>query len=360
VFHAPEDTETEDPTLPAGSIAVELRDPDDKPVAHELVTLGVMINSVAKGDSRRHIQQATDDAGRTLFSGLETSGNTAFRVSAGYQGGAYAAMPFQMAQGKSMHVVLHVYPVTRDVAGALIVAEATVAAELRDDRIQIEEAFTIYNLGRTAWQPDDVRLALPSGFTAFNAQASMSDQGVDAAPGGGRLRGTFSPGQHAVEFRWQLPWSGASDVDFNVGLPPHTAIVRLMLPASGGVRLVGGGFPAADTRKDSRGQSFLVTERRALPDGPRLTSVDVGIRGLPSPGPGPTVATVCVAIAVVIGLFFAFRKRATAAASDNPQSILDDLLALERALEDGEIGPRTYERAKRARIDALALALART
>ena len=78
-----------------------------------------------------------------------------------------------------MHVVLHVYPVTRDLGTALIVCEAAVAAELRDDRIQIEEALTIYNLGRTAWQPDDVRMALPEGFTAFNAQATMSDQGVD-------------------------------------------------------------------------------------------------------------------------------------------------------------------------------------
>ncbi len=80
-----------------------------------------------------------------------------------------------------MHVVLHVYPVTRSLASALIVCEAVVAAELHDDRIQVEEALTIYNLGRTAWQPDEVHMALPEGFTAFNSQTQMSDQGVDQA-----------------------------------------------------------------------------------------------------------------------------------------------------------------------------------
>jgi hypothetical protein len=125
------------------------------------------------------------------------------------------------------------------------------------------------------------------------------------------------------------------------------------------VKLVGGGFPAADIRRDSRGQSFLVTERRVRPDDPRISSVDVGLRGLPSRGLGRYVAAACAAVAVLVGIFFAFRRRKASPAPGNPQGILDDLLALERALAEGEIGPRTYERARRDMIDALALALAR-
>ncbi|HEV3193064.1 MAG TPA: hypothetical protein VGY54_21300, partial [Polyangiaceae bacterium] len=169
VFRAPEDVEEEDTARPAGTIAVELRDPDDRPVPREVVTLGILINSIAKGDTRKHVQMTTDDAGRAIFSGLEMASNIAYRVSCGYQGGAFAASPFQIPLGKAIHVVLHVYPVTRDIDSAVIVVEATIATELKDDRLQIEEILKVYNLGRAAWQPDDVRMPLPAGATAFNA-----------------------------------------------------------------------------------------------------------------------------------------------------------------------------------------------
>src|SRR5580704_14247236 len=84
VFEPPEDQEKEDPTLAPGTIAVELRDPDDHPVADEVVTLGVLINSVAKGDTRKHEQATTDAHGAVVFSGLETASNIAYRVSSGY------------------------------------------------------------------------------------------------------------------------------------------------------------------------------------------------------------------------------------------------------------------------------------
>ena len=191
------------------------------------------------------MQATTDAHGAVVFSGLETASNIAYRVSSGYQGGSFAASPFQLGQVKAMRVVLHVYPVTRDLGTALIVCEAVVAAELRDDRIQVEQALTVYNLGRTAWQPDDVRMALPEGFTAFNAQATMSDQGVDESGGAAKLRGTFPPGRHAIEFRWQLPWSGEKDVDFDVGLPPHVAIARVMMPANAEHQAEGRGLSGA-------------------------------------------------------------------------------------------------------------------
>jgi hypothetical protein len=239
-----------------------------------------------------------------------------------------------------------------------------VAAEVRDDRIQVEEALTIYNLGRTAWQPDEVRLSLPDGYTAFNAQASMTDQGVDDVGGGGRLRGTFPPGRHSVDFRWQIPWSGDKDVDFDVGLPPHVAIARVMMPATSEIKLAAKSFPPAEVRHDSQGQSFLVTERRLRPEDPKLTTLGVGIHDLPTQGPGKWIATFLAASCVLLGLVFASNGRQRAAKGGEPQStraaLLDELLQLERARESGEVGPKTYERARREIIDALARTLART
>jgi hypothetical protein len=364
VFEPPEDTEKVDATLPPGSIVVELHDADDHPVPHETVTLGILINSIAKGDSRKHLQADTDDKGVAVFSGLETAGNIAYRVSSGYRGGSFAASPFQLGQAKAMHVVLHVYPVVHDLGGALIVCEATVAAELKDDRIQVEEALTVYNLGRSAWQPDDVRLALPEGFTAFNAQATMSDQGVDEVSGSAKLRGTFPPGRHPIEFRWQLPWSGDKDVDFDVGLPPHVAIARVMMPATAAIKLSAADFPPTDLRRDEQGQSFLVTERRLRPDDAKMTSISIGIHDLPVPGPGRMIASLLTACGVGIGLVIAGsgRKRGRKLHDLNLKLsrdvLLEEIAGLERAHASGEVGPRTYERTRRDLLVSLARALA--
>jgi len=263
-----------------------------------------------------------------------------------------------------MHVVLHVYEVTRDIQKALIVAEATVACEVREDRIQVEQALVIYNLGRTAWQPDDVRMKLPAGYTAFNAQASMSDQGVDDADGSAKLRGTFPPGRHAVEFRWQVPWSGEKDVDFEAGFPPHVAIARVMMPATSDVKLVAEGFPPTEVRHDQQGQSFLVTERRVRPDEPKLTSVALGIHDLPTVGPGRLLATLLASFGVAVGLLLAFSGRGRSSprseAKSSRAAILEDLVELERGRDSGEIGPKTFERVRRELIDALARTLVKT
>ena len=361
VFQPPEDTEQADATMAPGSIAVDLRDADDRPIAREVVTLGVLTNSIAKGDSRRHVQMPTDERGRSLFTDLDTASNIAYRVSAGYQGGSFAAAPFQLQQAKAMRVVLHVYPVTRDIRAAVIVCEATLALELRDDRVQVEQALTFYNLGRIAWQPDDVHMLLPDGFTAFDAQTTMSDQGVDQGGGGAKLRGTFAPGRHAVQFRFQVPWSGDKDVDFELGLPPHVAIARVMMPATAQIKLAATGFPAAEVRRDAQGQGFLLTERRLRPDDAPLTVLSVGLHDLPSPGPGRLVATLLAACGVGVGLVFSARKGQRPRVVGGPKvarnALLEELAELERARAAGDVGPRSYERARRELLDALARTL---
>ncbi len=365
VFTPPEDTETDDPSSPAGTITVELRDADDHPVPGEQVTLGILINSIAKGDRRDRLQATTDAQGRAVFRDLQTESNIAYRVSSGHQGGSFAAMPFQLQQAKATRVVLHVYPVVHDVQQAVIVEEATLAAELRDDRIQVEEVLTVYNLGRTAWQPMDVQLKLPPSATAFAAQTTMSDQGVDESGGSGRLRGTFPPGRHAVEFRWQLPWADTQDVDFQVGLPPHVAIARVMMPAAGGIKLAVQGFPSAEAKRDTQGQSFLVTEKRLRPEEPRLVALDVRIHDLPTVGPARWVATALAAFGVLVGLAMTVSRRGRSRsvpedARSARSAVLEELAELERGRSSGEVGPKTYERARRELIDALARTLAET
>jgi hypothetical protein len=360
MFEPPEDTEQEDPTLPPGTVAVDVRDADDKPMPGEMVTLGILVNSVAKGDSRRHEQATSDAAGRVVFSGLELASNIAYRISVVHAGGQFAAMPFQLQQAKTMRVVLHVYPVTNDLAGALVVCEVAVAAEVRDDRIQMEEAVTVYNLGRVAWVPGDVEIPLPEGATAFNAQTSMSDQGADEVGGAARLHGTFGPGRGSVDYRFQVPWSGEKDVDMTVGMPPHVAIARVMMPASADIKLVAQGFPPAEVKRDQQGQTFLVSERHVRPEDSKLTSLALGIHDLPTLGPGRFYATLLAGAGVLLGLGLAFtaRSRAPSATGGDPRARRDSLLAeleeLTLARARGDVGPKTYERARRDLLDAIA------
>jgi hypothetical protein len=364
-FKAPEDTETEDPSLAPGTIAVDLRDADDKPIANEDVTLGILVQSIAKGESRTHKLQQTDASGRAIFAQLESGTGFAYRVTVPKDGATFAAVPFQLQQGKAMRVVLHLYPVTRDIKEARVVIRGVLLAEMRDDRVQFQQAFQVYNFGRFAWVPDNVFVTLPAGFTAFNTQQGMGDQGVDPVPTGAHLRGTFGPGQQQViEFRWQLPWSGEPDVEADVGLPPHVPVMQVMAAASQKMRLEVDGFPPAQSHKDNQGQNLLVTEKQ-LASGESLSSVHFALRDLPTPGPARWIATATAACAVLIGLVFAStggRQRAGGGgrvgdAKSARKQLLAELEELERARASGEVGPKTYDRARREIIDAIARTL---
>ena len=168
MFEPPEDEALPNPGLPATTIAVRLLDADNQPVPHTPVTLGILYNSVAKGESHKQIQRETDGEGRILFDGLEVGSGIAYRVSSTYQGGAYAVAPFTLSPERGgMRVGLHVYPVTNDIEQALVVGEAILYAELKDDRLQIQQAYRFFNFGRVAWVPKDMVLELPAGFTAL-------------------------------------------------------------------------------------------------------------------------------------------------------------------------------------------------
>src|SRR5262249_5578296 len=157
-FQPPEDTQAEDERLPAGSINVRVLDPDDKPMGLAEVTLGILHNTVAKGESRERVVRTADGEGLVTFEHLETGSGIAYRVSVARDGGTFAAMPFQLSQQKGMRVGLHVYPVTHDIKAALVAMQASVFVELKDDRIQVQEAINVFSFGKIAWVPDDLLL----------------------------------------------------------------------------------------------------------------------------------------------------------------------------------------------------------
>ena len=362
MFQPPPDSNEEDTRLPAGTIAVTLLDGDNAPLPNTAVTLGILHNSVAKGESREHKLAVTDANGVVTFANLEHVSGVAYRVSVVKDGGTFWASPFGLSAEKGMRVSLHVYPVTHDIETALIVSQVVVYAEMKDDRVQFEQALTIYNLGRVAWVPDGVMLGLPADFTELNGQDSMSGEGVTSIEKkGAQLHGTFGPGQHTIDFRWQLPYAGEKDVKFDETLIPHVAVMRVMAAASQDMKLIASGFPEAEPRTDAQGQRILITEKQLRRDETPLTRVHVEMLDLPTPGPANKIATALAAFGVLAGLGYAFtaKKAAKPAATSKEERarLLAELEELERAHRAGDVGPKTHERARRELIDAIARTL---
>lgn len=365
----PEDASNVDRALPAGTIAVEIRDADDKPVPGVDITLGILQQSVAKGDSRRHVAAKADDGGNARFDGLETGSGVAYRVTVPWSspgasaGATYAAPPFQLDLAAGQRVRVHVYPVSSRIEDVLVGMQGIAYVEVKDDVLQIEEAFTVFNIGKKTWVPNDVVIDLPAGFKAFNAPKQMTDVGFDQVEGrGARLRGTFSPGQHELGFRFQVPWSGDASVALPLGLPPHVARMRVITEATRGMQLHVDGFPAAESARNANGQRVLYTERQLRPGDGQLTAVRVVLDDLPSQGPGRWIALGLALVGLGAGLWIALDRSRSAPSSGGGSTdadrarerILEELRLLERARDGGEIGPRTYERVRRLLIDALA------
>lgn len=352
---APEDGTIEDPTIAKGSIDLHILDPAGKPLGKTDVTLGVIYNSVAKGESRKRIAATTDDVGVAHFKDLDTGSGVAYRPMVLKDGATFSVAPFQLGQ-RGMRALLHVYPVTSDIAQTLVVAQTMIYAEVKDDRIQIQQAFKIYNFGRNAWvPPGDLVVPLPENFTAFATQGGMTDVGVDAVPNKGvKIRGTFGPGQHVIEFKWQLPYTGDAEVKFDVGMPPHLAAARVIAPAAKGMGMEVDGFEPTKLSTDGMGQRALVTEKQLRRDDPPVKSLKVTIKGLPTEGPGKLIATFLALTGLVAGVVVGSRKPPPRDTKRERQQLLAALEGLELAHRDGTIGPKTYERARRELIDDLA------
>jgi hypothetical protein len=365
IFQPPPDTNEEDPRLAPGNLQITILDPDNVALPGTPVTLGILHNSVAKGESREHKLGVADGNGGVSFAGLTTGSGIAYRVSVVKDGATFWATPFALPQDKGIRVTLHVYPVTHDVQKALVVTQAIVYAELKDDRVQVEQAITFFNLGKTAWVPDNLVIGLPPGFTALTSQQGMGGEGIDPVEKqGAKIRGTFGPGQHTVDFRWQLPYDNEPKVEFDESLPPNVAIARAMAAASQEMRLVVDGFPEAQARFGENGERILVTERQMRRDEAPLTRVHVELRDIPTPGPARYIATVLAGLGVLAGVGFAFSSRKTgdapSEAKEQRARLLAELEELERAHAAGDVGPKTYERARRDLIDAIARTLAGT
>jgi hypothetical protein len=350
------------PDLKPGSIEATLLDPDEHPIPNIPVRLGIMFNKIAEGESRSEKNTTAGADGVAHFDGLQTGSAYAYRVTVRNGVAEYASTPFNLKESGGMRVTVHVFPVIQDLTGAAVGMRGFFYIETRDEVFQIEGLFRVINLGRSAWVPRDVVVGLPKGWKAFAATDSMFGTKFEAVDGrGARLVGTYPPGQHDVNFRFQVPKEAASSASFHFTPPPRAVEIRVIAVANPAMGLEVDGFEPPQVSVGPSGDRVLVTRKLAARGEPTVAPFTATLTGLPVPGPGRWIA-------ILIALGFAGAGWAAAAgrwrfvSSERIQSdkararelLLDELVALSRAKERGEIGPQTYERTRRSLMDALA------
>lgn len=350
------------PDLKTGSIEIDVLDVDDRPIAGQDVRLGIMFNKVAEGESRSSKFGKSGPDGVARFEGLQNNSAYAYRATIRTGVAEFASTPFNLKETGGMRVKLHVFPVVQDLAGAPIGIRGFFYIETRDEVFQIEGLFRVSNIGHSAWVPRDVVIGLPDGFKAWSGGESMFDSKFEPVEGrGARLVGTFPPGQRDLNFRFQVPKDAASTAVFRFTPPPRAYEMRVIAVASTSMGLEVDGWESPQTGADPSGNRVLVTRKLAQRGEAAVGPFVVTLTGLPVPGPGRWIA---------IGIALAFGAAGAAAAagkwrlvstervqSDRARAcdlLLDELVALNRAKDRGEIGPQTHERTQRSLMDALA------
>jgi hypothetical protein len=359
----PQDASEASPTVESGAISATIVDEHGAPVAGAQVRLGTLFQKIAEGESRSEVFAQADATGSVSFAGLARGSDHAYRVTVSQGAAVYSSPPFNLRQDMGQRVLLHVYPSTSNIESAMVGMRGYLYIETRDDVFQCEALFRVFNVGLVTWVPQDVVVRLPKGFKAFKAQESMTDVRFEQVDGvGAKLKGTFSPGQNEVSFRFQVPKTTDESAVFHVGLPPHVAEMRVIAEASSAMNLDVEGFDRPVPTANNNGQRVLVAVKQLRRRDEEIKDFTATLSGIPVSGPGRWIALL-VAFGFGIGGVFAARgafddagagKTAAADKKKASELLLRELVALEAARRAERIGPRSYLQSRERLIDAVA------
>lgn len=365
----PRDDSRSDPSIPIGTLVVNIRDEQDKPVPNTLVTLGIIRTSVAEGESRSRTTANTDDQGVVRFSGLKTGSGWAYRVSVTASApndpaafATYSAEPLQLPLDSGWTVTLHRFPVTTSIDKLLAAVEGVdTVVELRDDVIEVSQVFDVINASATTWSlGQGLNLALPKGFKAVRAAEAMSDQTAVSTDTGVRWAGSFPPGRSRLTYDFKVPYEGDPSFDLEVEMPPRVLAARVRIPVKRGMELTVDGFPPSVGETATNGVKLLSTVKQGSPQDP-IRKLTIHVRGIPTPGNDRWMVTGLALAAAAVGFYLARRDppksdrtESAAARKRARKAMLAELVELERAHRAGEVGPKAYARERAKLVDAIA------
>lgn len=376
LFDAPPDTSEDDQSLPLGTIVLTLKDAAEKPVPGAEVTLGILHNTVAAGESRDRRTGVTDAEGMFVWKDLPHGSGTSYRASIMNGPAQFGTEPFSLGDRTGKRVVLHAYDVTEDPKGLVVLAKGFASVSLGEDSLVIVQQYDIFNGSPMAWVPRNVELPLPEGYKAFNRPDSMDGVGVDEVNGRGVLRGTITPGIHNVVFRFQVPLDGDERQKVRIEAPVRLVRAQVIAEAGKTTGLTVRGeprgdegrpkresldFPAARKTRNREGKRVLVSDWAMSREDGTLKAMEITLTGLPTAGSGRWMAAALAFAAFVAGLAYAQQRAGQKGRDaetrndllDAREALLREMVDLERAFRAGEIGPKTHERLRNALLDAI-------
>jgi hypothetical protein len=352
----------EAPELGAGTVEIVLQDGSGAPQPGLEVVLRQHHHNVAEGDSITELRAGSDASGRAKFSGLPRDTTFSFTAHLTQGVARYRSPEFQVHDGRGRRVFLYVYPTVRELGRALVGMRGIVLLEPREDVIQVEMSYQVFNIGRTTWVPDGTSFALPPGAKAFRARESTTEATVEQRGDRIHFVGTYPPGQQDIAFSFQLPTSGSASQSLGIAVPPNLVEVRVGAAIARSATLAVAGFQDARHVRNADGSWVALTGHQLTAGDRPLERLEVHLTGLGVPARGRWIALGLAAALASLGLGSALsrsrggpERRPAGGDTEHARELLfAELVALDRLLGAGRIGPRTHERNQTALIDALA------
>jgi hypothetical protein len=353
--------------LPGGQIEVRLNAKDFKNIEDQEVTLLVSKQSIERGNTDSKLTARTDERGVARFDGQPTETDHIYDVQVAVGTARYSSGQFQFkAADTGLRVVVPIYESQSSLDNMLLLTRTLIAVVPQDNMFVIDVLFRVENYGELSWLPENVVIKLPEGFKALVVREPNADGHFEPAGDDGvKLVGTLAPGQHDLMFRFHLPTEGRSDVTFKYPTNLNTGMVRVILESSPTMHLAMPGFPEPEETRNQEGQRRLIVGRDFVGEKVRAPDeVEVKISGIPTPPAGRSVAVGLAAAIALAGIAQSVgRRRATAAVRSDlskedreraSELLLEELISLEQAFQQGSIGRKTHEQAKRQLLEAFA------
>ncbi len=363
-YTPPEDVIANDAAIPPGKVVARLVDAEQKPIAGAEVVLGILHQSVALGDTRDSVSATTNEDGFAEFADLKIGTGHVYHVKTTRDGASFQSGPFQLNKDSGAAVILHVFEASPNLENTMVFTpDARVFISFKEDVLVVQVEALLANPSPVAWVADYTML-LPEGFKAFSTEDEQIPS-VIATETGARIKGTVRPGGVVVRFRFHVPHHNQRAVQLPIVMPPRATRVMVAAEASKKMSLAVDGFPKEGERVKDRGRSLLKAEKQWTPrDGDAfIPKVNVRLAGLPTRGFAPWLAAALAAVASLTGAGYLLRRRRDPGplakdAKDDlieaREAMLAEIVNLERAYREGEIGPRAYGRIRQAMVDALA------
>jgi hypothetical protein len=355
------------PDLAAGDIEVRLHGKDTNSLVNAQVTLLASKQSIERGNVDTTLTAVTDERGVARFSGQGTESDYVYDVQVNIGAARYSSGQFQFRNPEGLRVLMPVYEAQTELDGLLLLTRTLVAMIPQDNLFVVDVLFRVENYGDKSWLPENVVFPLPEGFKALTVRDPKKDAHFEPSGDTGvKLAGTIAPGQHDLMFRFHLPTEGKSERSFRFPTNINTGMVRVILESSPTMKLEIPGFPAPDESRNQEGQRRLMSGRDFVTDKVRAPDdIEIKISGIPTPAAGRSVAVGLAAVIALGGLAQTVSRRRSSAGPQRSdlskedrqrasELLLEELINLEQAFQQGAIGRKTHEAAKRQLLEAFA------